>query len=102
MLTFVHNLSAGVSFSLTCSQDLFDETTVQLLAERVSYLLHQLFEANPALPKEQSLYQLSIVLPQEHVLIHTLKTNDINRSSAIFNTVPQSFSQVAFSHLQKV
>ncbi|CAF4447973.1 unnamed protein product, partial [Rotaria sp. Silwood2] len=57
---------------------------------------------NQTLAKQPSLHQLSIILPQEHALIHTLKTNDINRSSAIFNTVPQSFSQVAFSHLQKV
>ncbi|CAF2998478.1 unnamed protein product [Rotaria sp. Silwood2] len=102
MLMFVHKLSGGITFSLTCSQDLFDETTVQLLAERFSYLLDQLFEPNQTLAKQPSLHQLSIVLPQEHVLIHTLKTNDINRSLAIFNTVPQSFSQVAFSHLQKV
>ncbi|CAF3360523.1 unnamed protein product [Rotaria sp. Silwood2] len=102
MLMFVHKLSGGITFSLTCSQDLFDETTVQLLAERFSYLLDQLFEPNQTLAKQPSLHQLSIILPQEHALIHTLKTNDINRSSAIFNTVPQSFSQVAFSHLQKV
>ncbi|CAM4846822.1 unnamed protein product [Rotaria magnacalcarata] len=102
MLTFFHKLSAGISFSLCCSQDLFDEISVKLLAERFSCLLHQLFESNATLTKEQSLYKFSLILPQEHMLIHALKNNDINRARAIVSTVPQSFSQVAYDHLQKV
>ena len=65
MLTFLHNTSAGMSFSLTCSQDVFDATTVQLLTDRFSSLLHQLFAQETFDVGTEPINRLSLLLPQE-------------------------------------
>ena len=102
MLTFVHNPSTGMSFSLICSQDLFDQSTVQTLADRFSCLLHRLFDSTAMTVTEQSLCQLSIILPKEEPLIHSLKHNGINRLQAPYSTINELFNQQAFSQPQKL
>ena len=102
MLTFVHNPSTGMSFSLICSQDLFDQSTVQTLADRFSCLLHRLFDSTAMTVTKQSLCQLSIILPKEEPLIHSLKHNGINRLQAPYSTINELFNQQALSQPQKL
>ena len=102
LLTFVHNPSTGMSCSLICSQDLFDQTTVQTLADRFSCLLHRLFDSTATSVTKQSLCQLSIILPKEEPLIHSLKHNGISRLQAPYSTIIELFNQQALSQPQKL
>ena len=101
MLNFVHKPSAGVmSCSLICSEDLFDQVTVQTLADRFSHLLHQLCSSSNS---QQPLHQVSIILPQEQRVIDTLKTHDIDRPSVTNNnTIPRLFTEQMLMHPQKI
>ena len=103
MLNFVHKSSTEMSCSLVCSEDLFDRLTVQTMIDRFSHLLHQLVDS-PILTvdKQPMLYQLSVILPQEQMLIDALKNNDINRPPAVENTIQQLFKKQVLNHPQKV
>ena len=103
MLNFVHKSSTEMSCSLVCSEDLFDRLTVQTMIDRFSHLLHQLVDS-PILTvdKQPMLYQLSVILPQEQMLIDALKNNDINRPPAVENTIPLLFKKQVLNHPQKV
>ncbi|CAF4141891.1 unnamed protein product, partial [Adineta steineri] len=71
-LTSLYNPTSDdskLSFCLTCSRDLFDETTVIVVSERLNHLVAQLFslesifgEINPSLT---SISKLSLILPTE-------------------------------------
>ncbi|CAF1667671.1 unnamed protein product, partial [Adineta ricciae] len=102
MVTFVHNQSTGISCSLVCSQDLFDDTTVQLMTERFSCLLHHLFNSALFATEKQPLCQLSLILPHEQLLIDAMKNNDNHRPSSTDQTISQLFCEKASSYSQKV
>lgn len=73
MLTFIYDPSSmneKLSFRLVCSHDLFNETTVGIMARRFQHLINQLFmnqttindaHDQPMLP----IHKLSLILPQE-------------------------------------
>ncbi|CAF4217967.1 unnamed protein product, partial [Adineta steineri] len=72
MLTSLYNPTSDdskLSFCLTCSRDVFDETTVRIVAQRLKHLADQLFssksisdETNPSIT---SISKLSLILPAE-------------------------------------
>ncbi|CAF1681427.1 unnamed protein product, partial [Adineta ricciae] len=102
MVTFVHSQSTGISCSLVCSQDLFDDTTVQLMTERFSCLLHHLFNSALFTNEKQPLHQLSLILPHEQLLIDAMKNNDSQRPSSTDQTISQLFCEKASNYSQKV
>ena len=102
LLTFLHKPTIGMSFSLVCSQDVFDEKTVKSLVDRFTCLLHQLFDSTVISTTKQPLYRMSVIAPEEQALIHALKGNGINRSKATFSTIREVFTQQVFRQLQKV
>ena len=102
MLNFVYKPSTGMmSCSLICSEDVFNQATVQKLADRFSHLLHQVCQFSNS---QQSLRELSIILPEEQLLINTLKTHDIDRPPTITkkNTIHQLFTERTLMHPQKM
>ncbi|CAF1685508.1 unnamed protein product, partial [Adineta ricciae] len=102
MVTFVHSQSIGISCSLVCSQDLFDDTTVQLMTDRFSCLLHHLFNSALFATEKQPLCQLSLILPHEQLLINVMKNNDNRRSPSTDQTISQLFYEKVSSYSQKV
>ncbi|CAF1664970.1 unnamed protein product, partial [Adineta ricciae] len=102
MVTLVHSQSTGISCSIVCSQDLFDDTTVQLMTERFSCLLHHLFNSALFTTEKQPLHQLSLILPHEQLLIDAMKNNDNHRPSSTDQTISQLFCEKVSSYSQKV
>ena len=101
-LTLVHNTSTGLSCSLVCSEDIFDQKTVQMFADRFSCLLRQLFDPSSISVRKEPLYELCIILPHEQVIVLSLKTNDINRSLTSDATIRELFIQQSMRHSQKL
>ncbi len=71
-LTFVYNSTCNdnkLSCRLTCSQDIFDETTVFIVARRFQYLFSQLFSPNSTVSRNDTCFlpvcELSLFLPEE-------------------------------------
>ena len=88
---------------IECSADLFDQTTVNDLAGRFSQLVHQLcYSSNCFINCQRPLHQLPVILPQEQLLIDTLRTHDINRPSLANNTIHQLFIEETLMHPQKI
>ncbi|CAF1133577.1 unnamed protein product [Adineta ricciae] len=102
MVTFVHKELTGISCSLVCSQDLFDDGTVQLMADRFSCLLHHLFNSALFSIEKQPLHQLSLLLPHEQLLIDAMKNNDSHRPPSTDQTISQLFCEKGSSYSQKV
>jgi NRPS condensation-like uncharacterized protein len=72
MLTFMYNPSVDdgkLSCHFGCSRDLFDETTVSKVAQRLEHLIFQLFSSNGSANRfhlnQTPLSKLCIILPQE-------------------------------------
>jgi hypothetical protein len=104
MLTLTQNSSNEMSCSLICSQDRFDQSTVQTFMDRFSHLLHQLFDSSSiSIPTEKPLlYQLSVILPEEQVIIDSLKNNDIDRPPRTESVIHELFIEQVLDHPQKV
>ncbi|CAF4296649.1 unnamed protein product [Adineta steineri] len=71
-LTCLYNPTSDdskLSFCLTCSRDLFDETTAIIVAQRLKHLVDQLFSSksisNEINPNLTSISKLSLILPVE-------------------------------------
>jgi hypothetical protein len=71
-LTFVYNSTWNdnkLSCQLTCSRDIFDETTVVILARRFKYLFSQLFSPDSTVSQNDicslPVCELSLFLPEE-------------------------------------
>ncbi|CAF4024647.1 unnamed protein product, partial [Adineta steineri] len=101
LLTFVYSPSAVhdiMSIGLVCSQDLFDQNTVDILGSRFELLFQQLFDSNSS---SYSLYDLSIILPHERILIDPLMNKNTDRQSQGV-TVGDLFQQQVENHPQKL
>ena len=65
MLSIIYRPSGGISCSLVCAEDLFDQSTVQTLLDRFSHLLHQLFGEKKFDLATEPINHLSLLLPRE-------------------------------------
>ncbi|CAF4171310.1 unnamed protein product, partial [Adineta steineri] len=102
MLTFIYNPVMEhnrLSFHLTCSRDLFDESTVRNIGRRLEYCFQQIFASNENINQIgtcfTSLSKFNLILPEE-----TEELEDIIfcRQSHITNEAPASFSQALLCH----
>ncbi|CAF2917639.1 unnamed protein product [Rotaria sp. Silwood2] len=89
----------------TYSKDLFEECTINTMAQRFRILLRQLFEQN--LERQQPIFSLSLLLPNEVTLQQELNNtqleyHDDNERQRAKNTIGQFFSQQAVNLSQKV
>jgi hypothetical protein len=107
--TFFHNPATQnniMSCSLICSQDLYDPMTVQIMADRFSYFLHQLFSPSATSSTlsitNEALYKLSIILPTEQKLLQSLNNLDSNIDQQQTHTIGHVFSQQASYYSQKL
>ncbi|UJR22117.1 hypothetical protein I4U23_025181 [Adineta vaga] len=76
MLWFGYNPSLKdekLSFSLICSSDLFEVSTVRMIARRFNHFLHQIFLTNPIVDQAdahaRSLTKYNLILPEEDLEI---------------------------------
>ncbi|CAF1514282.1 unnamed protein product, partial [Adineta steineri] len=97
MLMFVYNPmmeNSRLSFRLTCSHDLFDETTVTNIGQRLEYCFQQLFSLNENISRIDtcftSLSKLDLILPEE---TREMEYIIFCRQSHIINEAPASFAQ---------
>ncbi|CAF4307761.1 unnamed protein product, partial [Adineta steineri] len=100
-LTFIYSPSAVqdiMSIVLICSQDLFNQNTIDILGSRFLLLFQQLFESNSL---SHSLYDLSIILPHERILTDQLMNKNTDSQSRGV-TVGDLFQQQAENHPQKL
>lgn len=117
MLTMIYNPSTmnnnQLSCSFTCSNDLFDQSTVQTIASRFSALLHQLFNPIETSMTTNPLYKCSILQPHEIKMMNELNqidgdddddaADDANKQSKLENiTISTLFSQQADLNEQKI
>ncbi|CAF4303124.1 unnamed protein product [Adineta steineri] len=72
MLMFVYNPmmeNSRLSFRLTCSHDLFDETTVTNIGQRLEYCVQQLFSLKGNMNAIDicctSIWKINLILPEE-------------------------------------
>ena len=72
------------------------------MADRFTYLLHQLFDSTLISTTKEPLHQVSLIFPAEQAIIHSLKYNDINRLQAPYSTINELFNQQALSQPQKL
>ncbi|CAF3973115.1 unnamed protein product [Adineta steineri] len=83
-----------LSYYLTCSRDLFNETTAIVVAQRLKYLVDQLFSSKPISdeinPGLTSISKLSLILPTE---AQETKDAFFRRQQNIVNKAPASFAQ---------
>ena len=95
MLKFIYNPTSSndkLSCRLTCSRDLFDQSTVTILAQRFEYVISQLFSSNAIVNKIDthlvSFSKLSLILPDEVKEISTIafcrQNNIVNEGISIF------------------
>ncbi|CAF1190464.1 unnamed protein product [Adineta steineri] len=96
-LTCLYNPTSDdskLSFCLTCSRDLFDETTAIIVAQRLKHLVDQLFSSksisNEINPNLTSISKLSLILPVE---AQEIKDTVFCRQQNIVNEAPASYSQ---------
>jgi hypothetical protein len=104
LLTFVHDQSAvhnPISVALICSRDLFDQNTVNTLGARFMLLIQDIFGSKPSFDTRQPLYQLSIILPNEFLVIDQLMYKDRKKTTAD-NIVGDIFCQEAEKYAQKI
>ncbi|CAF4175624.1 unnamed protein product, partial [Adineta steineri] len=98
MLMFVYNPileNNRLSFRLTCSHDLFDETTVTNIGQRLEYCFQQVFSSNQAINRDDtcvtSISKISLILPEEtQEMEHVI----FCRQPHIINEAPASFAQI--------
>jgi fengycin family lipopeptide synthetase D len=105
MFTFLHNptkANGSLSCSVSCSRDLFDQPTVETLGERFLVLMKQLFDPSCAVRRAESIYSLSIILPQELSLLEKLNNKHNETENAACSTVKQLFCETAERKQQKV
>ncbi|CAF4666490.1 unnamed protein product [Rotaria socialis] len=105
LLTFVHDQSAvhnPISVALICSRDLFDQNTVNTLGARFMLLIQDIFGSNPSFDTRQPLYQLSIILPNEFLVIDQLMYKDKTQKTTADNIVGDLFCQEAEKYAQKI
>ncbi|CAF0774859.1 unnamed protein product [Adineta steineri] len=96
-LTCLYNPSSDgskLSFCLTCSRDLFDETTAIIIAQRLKHFVDQLFSSksisNEINPNFVSISKLSLILPTE---AKEIEDTVFCRQQNIVNEAPASYSQ---------
>jgi non-ribosomal peptide synthetase component F len=105
MLTLIHDPSSTnntLSCSLICSSDIFDQQTVQILLDRFSTIVEQLFGSVKVSKSMQPLYKLSIIQPDELRIIRELDSIDKNEQPRFISTIGELFSQEAANHPQKI
>ncbi|CAF4106072.1 unnamed protein product, partial [Adineta steineri] len=106
MLTSLYNPTSDdskLSFCLTCSRDVFDETTVRIVAQRLKHLADQLFssksisdETNPSIT---SISKLSLILPAE---AQEIEDTVFCRQQNIVNEAPASYAQARILFEERV
>jgi non-ribosomal peptide synthetase component F len=95
MLAFVYNATLDdnkLSFRLTCSRDLFDETTVVTIARRLKHLFEQLFSSNPTIIPIDTcvtpITKLNLILPEEvketESVVFCRQSNVVNEGESIY------------------
>jgi non-ribosomal peptide synthetase component F len=105
MLAIMHNPAAAnnkMSCSFICSHDIFDQATVQILADRFSVFVHRLFDSASVSVTTQSLCNLSIILSDELKLLYELNNSDDNRKESINGTIGQIFCEQVVMLPQKL
>ncbi|CAF4019630.1 unnamed protein product [Adineta steineri] len=83
-----------LSFCLTCSRDLFDQTTAIVVVQRLKHLVDQLFSSKSIFdeidPTLTSISKLSLILPAE---AREIEDAIFCRQQNIVNDAPASFAQ---------
>ncbi|CAF2830016.1 unnamed protein product [Rotaria sp. Silwood2] len=105
MLAFAYYPSSEnkkISCSLICSQDLFDLTTVQIIADRFSVLLQQLFGSQREASTKRKLHELSIMLPTDHDLCRQLNDSGEYNSEKLNYTLTELFYKQTMNQTQKL
>ncbi|CAF1300762.1 unnamed protein product [Didymodactylos carnosus] len=92
------NATMCCSFEYAC--DLFDAATIQEMMKRFQTLLQQLFLSSFSLEK-QSVYQLSILLPNEINLLEDINQTNVNFDNEI-KCIHHEFFKKAIEQPQKV
>ncbi|CAF1082378.1 unnamed protein product [Adineta steineri] len=106
MLTFIHNpmlQNNRLSFRLTCSRDLFDETTVTQISRRLEYCFQQLFSLNENMDRIHTCFtcisKFNLILPEE---TQELEDTIFCRQLHIINEGPASFAQIRLYHNESI
>ncbi|CAF1420288.1 unnamed protein product [Adineta steineri] len=96
-LTCLYNPASDgskLSFCLTCSRDLFDETTAIIIVQRLKHLVDQLFSSKSISdeinPNFVSISKLSLILPTE---AKEIEDTVFCRQQNIVNEAPASYAQ---------
>jgi non-ribosomal peptide synthetase component F len=104
-LSFVQDQSAvnsSLSCSFVCSHDLFDQATADTIANRFSVFMQQLFNVPMEQIREQPIYNLSIILPDELNLIRGLNQSVNIDNEHRGDTIGYLFTRQAIDHPQKI
>nr|ACD54728.1 non-ribosomal peptide synthetase, NRPS-like protein [Adineta vaga] len=91
-----------ISCSIICSEDIYDQITVQILMNRYVSLFQQLFDLTSVDITSQPVFNLSIILPDELNIINVLNINhDLEKRTDIL-TINESFYHQTFRFSQKL
>jgi non-ribosomal peptide synthetase component F len=92
-MLYEHRRNETISVTLNASLDLYDESTISIMANRLEKIFHQLFSTS-------SINQFSILLSNEHQIIHELNNNFIDYDPT--NCIHWEFARQAHLQPQKV
>jgi non-ribosomal peptide synthetase component F len=99
-LTIEHESTRGaLSCIIDASLDLFDASTIEKIAQRFLFLLKQLFDSDCDRVK-QPIYQYSLVLPEEALLMQSINDTQVPFSPSL--CTHQEFAYQANDQSQKV
>ncbi|CAF1430650.1 unnamed protein product, partial [Adineta steineri] len=106
ILMFVYNPileNNRLSFRLTCTHDLFDESTVRNIGRRLEYLFQQLFSSNEISDEIDTCFssvsKFNLILPEE---AQELEDTIFCRQSHIINEAPTSFAQIRLCNNESI
>ncbi|CAF4215094.1 unnamed protein product, partial [Adineta steineri] len=101
ILSFQHDLNLNeFSCTINASVDLFNTETVCIITQRLQTMLHQQFTSFDCIA-EKSIYELSLILPNEQYLMQSLNNTQVSFPSPV-TCIHHEFVYQVMQHPQKL
>ncbi|CAF4338141.1 unnamed protein product, partial [Rotaria sp. Silwood2] len=94
-----HRQNETISITFNVSLDLFDRITIEKMAQRFHFMLQQLFNVIN-IEQSKPIYELSLNLPDEQLLMKSMNNTDIIFSSS--TCIHHEFVKQVMEHSQKL
>jgi hypothetical protein len=100
-LAVKHDLKTGqLSCTIAASLDVFDVETVNMITQRFHLILHQLFQSTIDHQMKKSVYEISLILSDENLLMQSMNNTEILFPSV--SCIHHKFVYQSMKHPQKL